>query len=88
MVICIFTLWIQNTKQTNKRKLALQLSHWSITVHNMDKYEQITKLAEAHRLIQEVINGREEYDDVSAELQDVANTVADIADEIEGVEQE
>ena len=52
----------------------------------MDKYEQITKLAEAHRLIQEVINGREEYDDVSAELQDVANTVADIADEIEGVE--
>ena len=52
----------------------------------MDRYEQITKLAEAHRLIQEVINGREEYDDVSAELQDVANTVADIADEIEGVE--
>ena len=54
----------------------------------MDKYEQITKLAEAYALITEVINGRSEYDDISAELQDVANTVADISDEIEGVEQE
>jgi len=49
----------------------------------MDKYEQITKLAQAHALIQEVVNSRAEYDDVSGELQDVANTVADIADEIE-----
>jgi hypothetical protein len=49
----------------------------------MDKYEQITKLAQAAALIQEVINSREEYDDISGELQDVANTVADIADEIE-----
>ena len=53
----------------------------------VDKFEQITKLAEAYSLITEVINGREEYDDIAAELQDVANTVADISDEIEGVEQ-
>lgn len=53
----------------------------------MDKFEQIVKLEQAYSLITEVINGRAEYDDVSAELQDVANTVADIADEIEGVEQ-
>ena len=52
----------------------------------MDKYEQITKLAEAYSLITEVINGRTEYDDISGELQDVANTVADISDEIEGIE--
>ena len=43
---------------------------------------------QAYSLITEVINGRAEYDDVSAELQDVANTVADIADEIEGIEHE
>jgi uncharacterized LabA/DUF88 family protein len=54
----------------------------------MDKFEQITKLAEAYSLITEVINGREDYDAVSAELQDIANTVADISDEIEGVETE
>ena len=54
----------------------------------MDKFEQITKLEQAYSLITEVINGRTEYDDVSAELQDVANTVADIADEIEGVVEE
>ena len=54
----------------------------------MDKSKQITKLAQAYFLITEVINGREDYDDVSAELQDVANTLADISDEIEGVETE
>ena len=53
----------------------------------MDKYQQIVKLEQAYSLITEVINGRDEYDDISAELQDVANTVADIADEIEGVEE-
>ncbi len=53
----------------------------------MDKFEQIIKLEQAYSLITEVINGRDdEYDDISAELQDVANTVADIADEIEGIE--
>ena len=50
------------------------------------KFEQINKLAQAYFLITEVINGREEYDDIAAELQDVANTVADISDEIEGIE--
>ena len=54
----------------------------------MDKHEQIIKLEQAYSLITEVISGRVDYDAVSAELQDVANTVADIADEIEGVEQE
>ena len=54
----------------------------------MDKYQQIIKLEQAYSLITEVINGRAEYDDISGELQDVANTVADIADEIEGVKQE
>jgi uncharacterized LabA/DUF88 family protein len=55
-------------------------------IMSMDKFEQITKLAQAYSLITEVINGREEYDDIAAELQDVANTVADISDEIEGIE--
>jgi uncharacterized LabA/DUF88 family protein len=54
----------------------------------LDKFEQITKLAQAYFLITEVINGREEYDDISGELQDVANTLADISDEIEGIETE
>ena len=54
----------------------------------MDKFEQIIKLEQAYSLITEVINGRSEYDDIAAELQDVANTVADISDEIEGVEVE
>jgi len=53
---------------------------------SMDKFEQITKLAQAYFLITEVINGRAEYDDISGELQDVANTVADISDEIEGIQ--
>lgn len=54
----------------------------------MNKFEQIVKLEQAYSLLTEVINGRSDYDDISGELQDVANTVADIADEIEGVEQE
>lgn len=54
----------------------------------MDKFEQITKLEQAYSLITEVINGREEHDDIADELQDVANTVADISDKIEGIEVE
>jgi hypothetical protein len=49
----------------------------------MDKFEQITKLAEAYSLITEVINSRETHDGVEVKLQDVANTLADISDEIE-----
>jgi len=54
--------------------------------NDMDKFEQITKLAQAYFLITEVINGRETHDSVEVKLQDVANTVADISDEIEGIE--
>jgi hypothetical protein len=47
----------------------------------MDKYEQITKLAEAAMLIQEVLNFCEpEYAD---DLQDMTVSLADIADQIE-----
>jgi len=49
----------------------------------MDKYEQITKLAEAYSLITEVINARVADDEAAVVLQDVANIVADISDEIE-----
>jgi len=35
MVICIFTLWIPVSKQTNKKKQALQSNHWSITVRDL-----------------------------------------------------
>jgi hypothetical protein len=52
----------------------------------MDKFKQITKLAEAYFLITEVINGRETHDGVEVKLQDVANTLADISDEIEVIE--
>jgi hypothetical protein len=54
--------------------------------NTMDKFKQITKLAEAYFLITEVINGRETHDNVEVKLQDVANTLADISDEIEGIE--
>ena len=57
-------------------------------MRNMDKYQQITKLAEAYSLITEVINSRAADDEAAVVLQDVANIVADIADEIEGVGQE
>lgn len=50
----------------------------------MDKYQQITKLAEAAALIQEVINSDKcAYDD---DLQVINDQIADIADQIEGVE--
>lgn len=51
----------------------------------MDKYEQITKLAEAYSLITEVISGWETYNSIEVKLQDVANNLADISDEIEGI---
>ena len=35
MVTCICTLWTHRTKQTNKRKQALQSSHWSTTVREL-----------------------------------------------------
>ena len=55
----------------------------------MDKYQQIGKLAEAYALIQEVINVRDaENQDHVDELQDIANTIADISDDIEGFEEE
>ena len=47
----------------------------------MDKFEQITKLAEAYSLITEVVNACDpEFAD---ELQDIANNLADISDQIE-----
>lgn len=50
----------------------------------MNKYEQIMKLAEAAALIQEVINSDAcAYDD---DLQVINDEIADIADQIEGVE--
>ncbi len=49
----------------------------------MDKFEQITKLAEAYSLITEVITARAADDEAAVVLQDVANIVADISDEIE-----
>lgn len=47
----------------------------------MDKFEQITKLAQAAALIQEVINS----DDCpyTFELEEINETLADLADEIE-----
>jgi hypothetical protein len=50
----------------------------------MDKYEQITKLVEAAALIQEVINSGD--CPLTFELEEVNVTIADLADEIEGVE--
>ena len=50
----------------------------------MDKYEQIAYLAEAALLIQQVLTVVDpEYAD---DLQDMANQLAGIADQIEGVE--
>jgi hypothetical protein len=46
----------------------------------MDKYEQITKLAEAAALIQEVIRANPSFADV---LEDMPDRLADISDEIE-----
>ena len=49
----------------------------------MDKFEQIGKLAEAYSLITEVINARDASDEHAGYLQDIANNIADISDEIE-----
>jgi hypothetical protein len=50
----------------------------------MDKYEQIGKLAEAHALIQEVINVCDP--DFKEDLQYIADNIAGTADQIEGNE--
>jgi hypothetical protein len=51
----------------------------------MGKYEQIAKLAQAALLIQEVINSDKcAYDD---DLQVINDSIADIADQIEGIEE-
>ena len=47
----------------------------------MDKFEQIVKLADAAALIQEVM--RECNPDFADDLQDMANSLASIADQIE-----
>jgi hypothetical protein len=47
----------------------------------MDKYEQISYLAEAALLIQQVL--QECNPDFADDLQDMANSLANIADEIE-----
>lgn len=49
----------------------------------MDKFEQIGKLAEAYSLITEVINARDADDEHAGYLQGIANSIADISDEIE-----
>lgn len=50
----------------------------------MDKYQQITKLAEAYSLVQEVIA---ECDlEFHTTLQIIADNIADISDQIEGIE--
>jgi hypothetical protein len=50
----------------------------------MDKYQQITKLAEAAALIQEVLQCVDP--DFADDLQDMADHIANIADAIEGIE--
>jgi hypothetical protein len=49
----------------------------------MDKFEQITKLAQAAMLIQEVM--RECTSDIAECLEDMPDRLADISDQIEGV---
>ena len=51
----------------------------------MDKYEQITKLAQAAMLIQEVLQVCDP--DYADDLQDMAEHLANIADAIEEVEE-
>ena len=46
----------------------------------MDKYEQITKLAQAAELIQEVIRANPGF---AGDLQDINDNIANIADDIE-----
>ena len=52
----------------------------------MSKFTQIAKLANAAMSIQEVAFNHEVTDKQSAELQEIADKLAEIADEIEGVE--
>ena len=52
----------------------------------MDKYQQIIKLEQAYSLITEVINARGGKDKQSGYLGDIAHHLADISDEIEGVD--
>ncbi len=49
----------------------------------MDKFEQITKLAEAYAIIQYVIRARDAECEIAGELQNLANNLADISDTIE-----
>lgn len=49
----------------------------------MDKFEQIGKLAQAAALIEEVIRANPDFADV---LEDMPERLANIADDIEGVE--
>ena len=46
----------------------------------MDKYQQIMKLAEAAELIQEVTRANPDF---AGDLQDIADNIANIADDIE-----
>lgn len=46
----------------------------------MDKYAQIVKLAEAAELIQSVIRSNPKF---AGDLQDIADNIANIADDIE-----
>lgn len=46
----------------------------------MDKYQQIMKLAQAAELIQEVNRANPEF---AGDLQDIADNIANIADDIE-----
>ena len=50
----------------------------------MDKYEQITKLAQAAMLIQEVLQVCDP--DYADDLQDMTVSLANISDQIEGIE--
>jgi hypothetical protein len=49
----------------------------------VDKYQQIIKLAEAASLIEEVMNVCDP--DFADDLQDMADHIANIADQIEGI---
>lgn len=49
----------------------------------MDKFEQIGKLAQAAALIEEVIRANPDFADV---LEDMPERLANISDDIEGVE--
>ena len=50
----------------------------------MDKYQKIIKLAEAAELINQVI--RESTEEVAQPLQNITDSIADLADQIENQE--